>query len=239
MVYWGVDYIPGCAEKGDFDPASTAITFFPCEESDILPRLALSNTFGRYLRELASRKFLWNGAFSPYELRTISALLDLQQPEAANEVLDFVLSNRRPLAWNIFSEVIASDLRKGSYFGDMPHTWVGAEFICSVRNMVVRETGSTLELLAGARRAWVTEGEGIRVEDLPTHFGLLSMHVREEEDRLTVMLKANLDIPGGIRIVWPRGEAPDRVTVDGEDWGKFDARSVDVPSNVALVEAWW
>ena len=239
MAYWGVDYVPGCAEKGDFDPASTAIAFFPCEESDVLPRLALSNTFGRYLNELASRRFSWDGAFSPYELRITSALLDLQQPKAANEVLDFVLSNRRPLAWNVFSEVIASDRRKGSYFGDMPHTWVGAEFICSVRNMVVRETGDTLELLAGVRRAWVSKGEGIRVENLPTHFGRLSMHVYEEANRLTVVLKANFNIPVRMRIVWPREEAPNRVTVDGEDWDKFDARSIDVPSNVSLIEAWW
>ena len=33
------------------------------------------------------------------------------------------------------------------YIGDMPHTWIGAEFFCAVRRMLLRESGGDARIL--------------------------------------------------------------------------------------------
>src|SRR6185295_8079541 len=44
-----IDYIPGAAELGDFDPSATAIAISPLGLSSLLPERELAHTFDRYL----------------------------------------------------------------------------------------------------------------------------------------------------------------------------------------------
>ena len=43
------------------------------------------------------------------------------------------LACRRPMGWRHWAEVVWSESRSPEYIGDMPHTWIGAEFACAVR----------------------------------------------------------------------------------------------------------
>ena len=52
----GIEFVPGAAELGDFDPTSTAIALDPCGEGERLPRAALLHTFERYWQELDARR---------------------------------------------------------------------------------------------------------------------------------------------------------------------------------------
>jgi len=52
----GIDYIPGCAELGDFDATSTSIGVFPCGEINNMPGENLKSTFDKYYNYFENRK---------------------------------------------------------------------------------------------------------------------------------------------------------------------------------------
>src|SRR3546814_4524558 len=65
----GIDFIPGAAELGDFDPTSTTIALAPGGEQGRLPADLLHNTFERYWREFRQRETgqrEWKD-YTPYE----------------------------------------------------------------------------------------------------------------------------------------------------------------------------
>ncbi len=68
----GIDYVPGCADLGDFDATSTTIAFFPTGAAALLDSTALKNTFERYDKFVRERRagVPWE-AFTPYEMRAI------------------------------------------------------------------------------------------------------------------------------------------------------------------------
>ncbi|MBN2445452.1 MAG: discoidin domain-containing protein, partial [Phycisphaerae bacterium] len=173
-----VDYIPGCAELGDFDATSTAIGVCPCGESANMPQPALDNTIKRYMeffRDRRDGKLEWDG-YTPYELRIIGALVQLGQPAWANELLDYFMKDRRPAGWNHWAEVVYRDETAPRYIGDMPHTWCGSEFLRSFRVMFVyeREGDQSLVLGAGLRQSWLASDTGVAIKDWPTEYGKLS-----------------------------------------------------------------
>jgi hypothetical protein len=68
----------------------------------------------------------------------------------------------------------------GQLFGDMPHNWASAEFIRLLRNLLVFEHGEQLKLLLGLPAEWL-RGE-IRVEQMPTRFGFVSLDLKFADD---------------------------------------------------------
>jgi len=68
------------------------------------------------------------------------------------------------------------------YVGDMPHNWASAEFIRMVRHMLILERGRELHFLGGMPRVWSRAGAVIRLTDVPTSFGPVSLSVCVAED---------------------------------------------------------
>lgn len=172
-----VDYIPGCAELGDFDATSTTIGIHPGGELGLIPEPELHNTFEKYytfFREREKDQKDWVN-YTPYETRVIGSFVYLDQKDRAHEALNYFMKDRRPAAWNHWAEVVWRDSSAPKYIGDMPHTWVGSDFIRSVRAMFVyeRESDGALVVGAGIPEAWVTDSVGMRVSDLPTWYGTI------------------------------------------------------------------
>jgi hypothetical protein len=240
MAYKQIRFIPGCAEKGDMDATSTAIAFFPCEEQATLPAAALQSTFDVYYEDLIKRlRNGWAGAFTPYEIRSISAFVGLGRKDYAQVLLDFMLDYRRPAGWQHWAEVCLSDPRMGSYIGDMPHTWVGAGWVNAVRGMIVEEQDGRLVLLAGVPERWLSTGSGIELKSLPTHFGKLNLSARLQAKTLIVDLQSDLDAPKGLELRWPNRVPPTKVTVDDAPWTDFDCASCRLPVTARRVVAVW
>ena len=136
-----IDYIPGCVELGDFDATSTTIALTPCNELGNLPKPQVYNTFNRYYEFFKNRrdgKIDWVN-YTPYENRLIGSFIQLDQPERAHELIEFFLNDQRPQGWNHWAEVVWKDYRTPKFIGDMPHTWVGSDFINAIRSMFVYE----------------------------------------------------------------------------------------------------
>jgi F5/8 type C domain len=215
--------IAASADREDVDPTSTSIAFEPCRVEDVLPAAFLQSTYdfcSTYINSICAPEF--QGGFTPYVLRNLNAFVSLGRTEDAFHLLTAALSWRRPNGWRHWAEVVWRPPRRAEYIGDMPHTWIGAEFAAAIRRMLVRESGDTLELFRAVPDEW-WNGEGVRLQKLPTAFGALNLRARRTNSQVTVEL--NL-----------RGPAPERITFryPGAKRAKADEKSCDIDGDVIL-----
>ncbi len=238
----GIDYVPGCAELGDFDPTSTTVAFWPAGADADLPRAALEATYERYWREVRGRfdgTSPWQ-AYTPYEWRNVGVLVRLGWRDRAARLAGWLMADRMPAAWNQWPEIVWHDRGKARFLGDLPHAWVGSDFIRSFLDMLAyeRDRDGALVLGAGAPPAWL-EGAGIRVRRLRTPYGELSFAMRRDGDSLRVRVEAGITVPaGGIVLQPPLPWANAAVTVDGTP-GRISAAGAVVvrslPADVVIV----
>ncbi|MFO0839926.1 MAG: discoidin domain-containing protein [Phycisphaerae bacterium] len=225
----GIDFIPGCAELGDFDATSTAVGVYPCGELGLIPEPQLGNTFARYLKFFRDRRdgrIEWRD-YTPYEVRLINTFVRLGQPETAHELAGFFLADQRPPGWNQWGEVVWRDPDAPRYVGDMPHTWVGSDFVSAVRTMFVYEDehASRLFLGAGLKPEWLASQTGAGVRRAPTRFGELSYLARADDGGISVEIDCPPETPeGGIVFVHSPERALPTVKADGATAERLDER---------------
>src|SRR5271154_5142264 len=221
------DLIPGSADRDDVDPAATSIAFEPCRVEDALPPDLVAATYDRAaarVKEISSPDFKAN--YSPYDLRNLNAFVSLGRYGDAFRLLSVMLACRRPRSWRGWAEVVWADMRAPEYIGDMPHTWIGAEFSCAVRRMLLRENGATLELFRAVPDDWWA-GEGITLNDLPTAFGVANLTAKRGRGRTTVDLSLT-------------GPAPERILVryPGAKHARADGSPCDIRADVITTGNW-
>jgi hypothetical protein len=141
-------------------------------------------------------------------------------------LLSVMLACRRPPGWRGWAEVVWADMRAPEYIGDMPHTWIGAEFACAIRLMLLRENGPTLELFRAVPDGWWA-GEGIALNDLPTAFGVANLRARRKKGRTTVELSLAGPAPERILVCYPSAK---------HAWA--DGRACDIDADVITAKNW-
>ncbi|HSS51188.1 MAG TPA: discoidin domain-containing protein [Thermoanaerobaculia bacterium] len=196
----GIDYVPGSADLADFDATSTTIALSPGGELANLPHPVLEHTFERYWNEFEKRRTGtdWKD-YTPYELRTVGAFVRLGWTERAHQLLDFFLEDRRPPAWNQWPEVVYRDPRKPGFLGDLPHTWVGSDYVRSFLDLLAyeRDSDHALILAAGVPDSWLASPGGVAVRRLPTPWGLLDYSLAQEGDSVRLKVGGGLKVPPG------------------------------------------
>jgi len=238
-----IDYVPGSVEWADFDPTATANAVVLLDALASLPQDALARTFDEYLTGLRRRardEIDWNN-YSAYEIRIIGALVHLGRRNDAGELLQFFLADRRPRAWNQWPEITWRNPRSPGHIGDVPHTWIGAEYVLALRSMLAYESAEedALVLAAGVPAAWLDGGGEVAVAGLPTHYGLLDFRLRREGGNvLTFTVSGALDVPKGGIVLRPPLDSPlASVEVNGRRVTRFDAESATIavcPAEVVL-----
>ncbi|OBU63665.1 discoidin domain-containing protein [Stenotrophomonas maltophilia] len=239
MAWKGIDFIPSSADLGDGDPTGVSIALDPTGAQSVLPADALRTTFARYLDDVRKRNqpgALY--AYTPYEIRNVLSYVHLGQPAAADELLQGLLRDRRPLQWQVLAEVVHSRLRFPRYLGDMPHTWIGAEYGRTLFGILMREDDDALSLLPGTPPSWLA-GDGLAVERLPTAYGTLRMQAQQRDGTLTVTLGEGLRSATAVKVWWPARTAPKQVRVDGHSVSDFDAEGVRLAKPFRTLEARW
>jgi hypothetical protein len=214
----GMDYLPGAAELGDFDPTSTTIALSPGAEQKRLPQDLLENSYARYWHEFIDRlqgRTDWDD-YTPYELRNVAAFIRLEWRDRVPSLLEFFLAHRRPAAWNGWAEVVRRNPRQPGFIGDMPHAWIASDFIRSVLDMFAydRSMDGALVLAAGLPTAWF-DHSGVGISNLRTPWGPLSYTLRRMGDQLHLYLNAGLLPPGGFVLKWPYAGTPGQVLING------------------------
>jgi hypothetical protein len=216
-----LDTLPASVEKHDFDPTSTTASLSPCGLQAKLPQAELSRTFDRYVREVRDRRdgTKKSEAYTPYELRTVGALVRLGRKDEAHEMLAAFMGDRRPAAWNQWAEVVGRDPRAPRFIGDMPHTWVGTDFIRSFLDFfaIEREGEDRGSLLVGAGlpEEWVRAPGGAGVEGLQTIYGPLDLSVSAFGGEVRARISGVRIPPGGLSLAWPLPGVPRVATVNG------------------------
>jgi hypothetical protein len=232
----GIDFLPGSVELGDFDPTSSAIALDPGAEGARLPAAALARTFERYWEEFECRRRgeTTADAYTAYEVRNAPALVLLGQRQRAFELLQWLIDDQRPTPWHQWPEVSTRDPRIARFLGDLPHGWIASSFVRAVRRMLAYERvdDEALVLAAGVPEAWVRESPGVRVRELPTHFGALSYTMcADGNGRVRVTLGADVRCPrGGIMVESPFERPLRRVQVDGRAQPAADPRRISLHS---------
>ena len=183
---FGLDVLPGAADRGDFDPTSSTVALSPGGLLHALPRPLVQRTFDRYWRNFQARRSdeaagvrHGDGAYTPYEWRNVGAFVRLGDRERAQEAMAYFNADRRPKGWNQWAEVVVRDAREPRFLGDMPHGWVASDQIRSVLDLFAYEdeSESSLVLAAGVPMAWL-RGKGLAIRDLRTPWGRLSWSAR-------------------------------------------------------------
>jgi hypothetical protein len=237
-----IDYIPGCVELGDFDPTSTTIAIYPCNELLNLPQPYARNTFDNYYKFfLERREGLRNWInYTPYEVRTIGSFIFLDKPDIAHELLNFFLEHQRPSGWNHWAEVVWKDERYPGFIGDMPHTWVGSDFINAVRAMFVYENeyDSSLVIAAGLKQEWIDEPGGISIENLPIYYGELSYSIQKQENMYAVNVYGNIELPPGNIVLknFNSSKLLQKVFINGKESKSFTEDKIMIHEFPASVE---
>ncbi|MCX6283876.1 MAG: hypothetical protein NTW31_06560, partial [Bacteroidetes bacterium] len=238
-----INYIPGCAELGDFDATSTTIALTPCNELINLPKPQVYITFDKYYEFFKNRR---NGNmewinYTPYENRLIGSFIQLDQPEKAHELIAFFLRDQRPQGWNDWAEVVWKDYRVPRYIGDMPHTWVGSDFINAIRSMFVYENeyDQSLVLASALYQDWIDSPNGMSVGNLPTYYGEISYSIKKDNNKYIFSISGDVKLPtNGIRIKNFNGsKLPLRVTVNGKEQNGFTGKEISVkvcPAEVVI-----
>ena len=238
-----INYIPGCVELGDFDATSTTIALTPCNELNNLPQPQVHNTFDQYYEFFKTRRdgqLDWIN-YTPYENRLIGSFILLDQPKRAHELIDFFLNDQLPPGWHQWAEVVWKDRRTPKFIGDMPHTWVGSDFLNAIRSMFVYENESDQSLVLGAAlyQDWIDAPEGMAVEHLPTYYGEISYSIKRHGNKYAFSISGAVRLPAnGIKIKnFNDSKRPVRVTINGvesKDFSETVIRVKEIPAVVTI-----
>ncbi len=232
-----IAYIPASADRGDFDPTSTAIALTVAGRA-LLAKPQLDATFERYWREFVARRdgAAWD-VYTPYELRNVSAFVRLGWSARARELLEFFLSDRRPAAWNQWAEVVGRKQREPRFLGDMPHAWVASDFIRAALDLLAyeRTDDRALVIAAGMPPKWL-DGAGVALEHLRTPYGELSYTLKRDGQRLVLSVGPSGVPPGGIVLRWPYPGKPGATSVNGAkaEWRGGELLLRAAPAEVAV-----
>lgn len=233
---FGLDVLPGAADRGDFDPTSSTVALSPGGLLHLLPRGLVERTFDRYWENFEARRNdelagvrHGDGAYTPYEWRNVGALVRLGERDRAQQAMSYFYRDARPAGWKQWAEVVVRDARAPAFLGDMPHGWVASDHIRSVLDLFAYEDEGerSLVLAAGVPMAWL-RGKGLSIRELRTPYGRLSWTARIEADDAVDMRVSGLrSFPSGgviVRGPWARKA---RVIIDG--------RVADVPADAIVL----
>jgi hypothetical protein len=149
------------------------------------------------------------------------------------------LKDQHPQNWNAFAEVVWKDMRTPKFIGDMPHTWVGSDFLNAIRSMFVYENeyDESLVLAAALYQDWIDSPNGMSIENLPTYCGEISYSIKKENNKYTISIYGDVDLPkNGMKIKnFNNSILPLAVTVNGKETTSFTKNEIDVKEFPSIV----
>ena len=243
MQAHGINFLPGSVELGDFDATAVAVALTVADAGAGLPPAALAATFDQYLAIRAARVASpdWSN-YSAYEVRIVGALIRLGRRDDAVQLLDALLADCRPAAWRQWPEQSWRETDAPAFLGDLPHSWIGAEYIHALLSAFAfeRRADASLVLAAGIASTWLDDAAGVKVEELASHYGLISYHLQRPSSTIVEMhIAAGLRLPVGGLVLNPPLPGPLRsVTINGQphlDFNHTECRCHTLPAHVLFI----
>jgi hypothetical protein len=134
----------------------------------------------------------WKGtgnveAIHPY-MGAYTTMTDLVRGQDEQVVEDFYWYLLHSTAAHAFPEGIYYKKRM-AWSHTIPHVTGACNYAIMLRHMLVHEAGEELHLLSAIPDWWLGDGEEIRVQRLPTHFGRMNLTVRGKAGGVEVELE--------------------------------------------------
>ena len=201
-------HLPGSVEWADFDPTATANAIGMLDFADVLPRDEMHRMLDTYLEGFRAKhdgRMPWTN-YTPYEIRIIGAMARIGRRDAAAELLRFFLADRRPVAWNQWPEIAWKEARAPGHLGDVPHTWISAEYMLAFASLFAHE-GEEMDrfiLAGGIPWEWVAAPGGVAVAGLPVRHGTLDLElVAMGEAECRIRIGGDFAMPGAGLLIRP------------------------------------
>jgi len=236
-----LDYIPGSVEWADFDPTATSNAIALLQAIDDLPREQLDAMYDLFVHDFRRKhrgEMAWSN-YTAYEIRIVGALVRLGKRGEAAELLDRFLADRRPLRWNQWPEISWRDPRSPGHLGDVPHTWISAEYMLAFASLFAweRESDDSLVIASGISPHWLANPRGLAVKGLHTWHGTLDLTLKLDHE-LVIELSGNVRPPTGGFVLRPPCPGPIRsVTSNGRKVTGFSPDEItlhDFPAKVVI-----
>jgi len=123
-------------------------------------------------------------ALHPY-MGSYTTMADLIRGRHEKVVEDFYWYLLHSTAAHAFPEGIFADKRE-AWWNTIPHVTGACNYVFMLRHMLIHEAGDDLHLLKAVPDWWLNEGQEIKVERAPTHFGEVNLVIRGKKDGIEV-----------------------------------------------------
>ncbi|MGI8914703.1 MAG: hypothetical protein ACR2JY_13150 [Chloroflexota bacterium] len=138
----------------------------------------------------------YNGTYWPFAgISLAHAFYRLGMLDHTEQILEWTLSHQTApnlYAWADIVDPATSSLA----LGDMPHSWMAAEMVLLIRDMLVRETGQAIAI-GPMPEIWLLPGGTVSISGFPTVLGHQSYRLTRSADGTTLNLTLSGSIPPG------------------------------------------
>lgn len=157
------------------------------------------------------------------------AFYRLGMVDRAWQILDWTMSHQSAPNLYAWAEAIDPD-RFTVISGDLPHSWMAAELVLFVRDVLVREDGNRLDV-GPYPSNWLAPGATVSVDHLPTSLGDAGYTIRRAPNGRTIQITlAGTVPPGGYQINLPNNLSVVSGTTSEGSLTLVDPHHVLIPS---------
>lgn len=178
----------------------------------------------------------YNGHLWPYAgLSLAHAFYELGWMDDVTQMLDWAMQHQTAPHLYAWAEIVRPD-NFSFALGDMPHSWMAAEYILLIRDMLIHEHANQLAI-GPMPSAWLPPGGRIHIAAFPTAFGPASYTLTRSADGLHFDLTLDGPAPPG---GWTFTVAPDLAaqsyTIDGAAAQDATGDTITIPAGARQVQ---
>ena len=157
----------------------------------------------------------YNDHYWPYaDVSLAHAFYRLGMLDHTATILQWVFAHQTAPNLYAWAEVVRPETSTFA-LGDMPHSWMAAEMVLLIRDMLVREESDSIAI-GPVLDTWLPPGGTIAIRDFPTALGPQGYTLRRSADGATLTLSlAGIPPPGGYTLHVPPGLGARTYSVDG------------------------
>jgi hypothetical protein len=151
----------------------------------------LRATQQKYAEGLITYRQPDQGVYLHHYLTIKNTLTELIRGEQQQAIREFYAETMHTSSTNAGFEYSIRPWGDRDFSGNLaPHGWFAAEYRNLLRNMMVREEGTTLHLLSAVSPDWVGAGKEIKVERAATYFGTIGFDLTMPTETSAVLTLA-------------------------------------------------
>jgi hypothetical protein len=203
----------------------------------------LRETQQKYAEGLMTYRQPDQGVYLHHYLTIKNTLSELIRGEQEQAIREFYAETMHTSSTNAGFEYSIRPWGDRDFSGNLaPHGWFAAEYRNLLRNMMVREEGTTLHLLSAVSPDWFGAGKEIKVERAATYFGSIGFDLTmPSETSALLTLAPQFDagyVPEKILVHLPWFVEVSSVTVDGRPVTP-GGTSIEVAPTARRIEIMW